>query len=85
MKKTILIVEDEAGIARFTQQLLEKEGFVCQVCRDGATAVRYFFGDDRVVDTHVARLRKKIEQDPTHPLFIKTVVGTGYKFEDATE
>ncbi|HEY9876674.1 MAG TPA: response regulator transcription factor [Candidatus Obscuribacterales bacterium] len=43
-----------------------------------------FFGDERVVDTHVARLRKKIEPDPTNPTFIKTVVGVGYKFEDAS-
>ena len=43
-----------------------------------------FFGDERVVDTHIARLRKKIEPDPAHPQFIKTVVGTGYKFEDVT-
>ena len=42
-----------------------------------------FFGDERVVDTHVARLRKKIELDPATPTFIKTVVGVGYKFEDA--
>lgn len=42
-----------------------------------------FFGDERVVDTHVARLRKKIEKDQAHPTFIKTVVGVGYKFEDA--
>jgi two-component system OmpR family response regulator len=42
-----------------------------------------FFGDERVVDTHVARLRKKIELDQAHPSFIKTVVGVGYKFEDA--
>ncbi len=42
-----------------------------------------FFGDERVVDTHVARLRKKIEPDPANPSFIKTVVGVGYKFEDA--
>lgn len=42
-----------------------------------------FFGDERVVDTHIARLRKKIELDPANPTFIKTVVGVGYKFEDA--
>ncbi|MBD1923562.1 response regulator transcription factor [Microcoleus sp. FACHB-831] len=41
-----------------------------------------FFGDERVVDTHVARLRKKIEPDPANPTFIKTVIGVGYKFED---
>lgn len=42
-----------------------------------------FFGDERVVDTHVARLRKKIEPDPANPTFIKTVIGVGYKFEDS--
>lgn len=42
-----------------------------------------FFGDERVVDTHVARLRKKVEPDPANPSFIKTVTGVGYKFEDA--
>lgn len=41
-----------------------------------------FFGDERVVDTHVARLRKKIEPDPANPTFVKTVIGVGYKFED---
>jgi DNA-binding response OmpR family regulator len=41
-----------------------------------------FYGDERVVDTHVARLRKKIEKDAANPTFIKTVVGVGYKFED---
>lgn len=41
-----------------------------------------FFGDERVVDTHIARLRKKIEPDPSNPTFVKTVIGVGYKFED---
>jgi two-component system, OmpR family, alkaline phosphatase synthesis response regulator PhoP len=43
-----------------------------------------FFGDERVVDTHVARLRKKIELDVSNPTFVKTVIGVGYKFEDVT-
>ena len=42
-----------------------------------------FFGDERVVDTHIARLRKKIEPNPAQPQFIKTVVGVGYRFEDS--
>jgi two-component system OmpR family response regulator len=41
-----------------------------------------FFGDERVVDTHIARLRKKIEPDPSNPTFVKTVIGVGYKFDD---
>ncbi len=41
-----------------------------------------FYGDERVVDTHIARLRKKIEPDPANPTFVKTVIGAGYKFED---
>ena len=41
-----------------------------------------FFGDERVVDAHIARLRKKIEPNPSQPTFIKTVVGVGYRFED---
>jgi DNA-binding response OmpR family regulator len=41
-----------------------------------------FFGDDRVVDTHIRRLRKKIEPDTANPTFVKTVMGVGYKFED---
>lgn len=43
-----------------------------------------FFGDERVVDTHIARLRKKVEPDPASPMFVKTVIGVGYKFEDET-
>lgn len=41
-----------------------------------------FFGDERVVDTHIARLRKKVEPDSSQPAFIKTVTGVGYRFED---
>ncbi|MGD1940253.1 MAG: DNA-binding response regulator, partial [Leptolyngbyaceae cyanobacterium] len=41
-----------------------------------------FYGDERIVDAHVARLRKKVEPDQAQPTFIKTVIGVGYKFED---
>ncbi len=41
-----------------------------------------YYGDDRVVDVHIGRLRKKIEDDPTDPTLIATVWGAGYRFED---
>ncbi|MEK6535927.1 MAG: helix-turn-helix domain-containing protein, partial [Actinomycetota bacterium] len=37
--------------------------------------------DPRVVDVHVAKLRKKIEDDPARPEYIQTVRGVGYKLE----
>jgi two-component system OmpR family response regulator len=41
-----------------------------------------FFGDERAVDNHIARLRKKIEENPAQPQYLVTVVGVGYKFVD---
>ncbi len=37
-------------------------------------------GVDRSVDSHIKNLRKKIEPDPTDPIYIQTVYGYGYKF-----
>jgi len=37
-------------------------------------------GDSRTLDTHVKRLRKKIELDPSAPRHIVTVRGIGYRF-----
>jgi DNA-binding response OmpR family regulator len=38
-----------------------------------------YFGDSRLVDVHVRRLRGKIEDDPSDPRIIQTVRGLGYK------
>ncbi len=38
-----------------------------------------YFGDDRLVDTHIGRLRAKVERDPSKPELILTVRGAGYK------
>ena len=35
---------------------------------------------DRSIDVRVTRLRHKIEDDPAHPQFVKTVWGVGYQF-----
>lgn len=39
-----------------------------------------FEGYDRVIDTHIKNLRKKIEDDPKSPVYVRTVRGTGYQF-----
>ena len=36
---------------------------------------------DRVVDTHVANLRKKIEADPANPRYLVSIRGLGYRFD----
>ncbi len=40
-----------------------------------------YFGDGRLVDVHVRRLRTKIETDPGHPRYVVTVRGLGYKLQ----
>jgi two-component system alkaline phosphatase synthesis response regulator PhoP len=39
-----------------------------------------FEGFDRTIDVHILNLRRKLEPDPNHPRYIKTVYGVGYKF-----
>lgn len=39
-----------------------------------------FFGDSKIVDVNIRRLRKKIEDTSSHPNYIETVWGTGYRW-----
>jgi DNA-binding response OmpR family regulator len=40
-----------------------------------------YFGDGRLVDVHVRRLRMKIELDPANPRHVVTVRGLGYRLQ----
>ncbi|MCF6746624.1 response regulator transcription factor [Blastococcus sp. KM273128] len=40
-----------------------------------------FFGDERIVDVHVRRLRTKVERDPGNPRLVVTVRGLGYRLD----
>ena len=38
-------------------------------------------GDNATVAVHINRVREKIEPDPSHPRYIQTVWGAGYRFK----
>lgn len=42
---------------------------------------RGFYGDERIVDVHLRRLRTKIERDPAEPRIVVTVRGLGYRLD----
>ncbi len=62
----VLVREPERVFSR--AQLIEK-------------ALGYDFDSfDRTIDVHILNLRRKLEPDPNHPRYIKTIYGAGYKF-----
>ncbi|WP_309112666.1 response regulator transcription factor [Saccharothrix sp.] len=40
-----------------------------------------YFGDTRLLDVHIRRLRRKVEPDPDNPALVLTVRGVGYRTE----
>lgn len=41
-----------------------------------------YFGDDKIVDVNIRRIRMKIEDEPSNPKYITTIWGYGYKWND---
>ena len=39
------------------------------------------FASDRIVDNHIANLRKKIEPEPANPVYLRNLRGLGYRFD----
>jgi DNA-binding response OmpR family regulator len=37
---------------------------------------------ERTIDAHIKTIRKLVEDDPQNPKYIKTIVGTGYKYNE---
>lgn len=44
-----------------------------------------YFGDLKVVDVNIRRIRKKIEKDPAKPIYLKTVWGYGYRWDESEQ
>jgi DNA-binding response OmpR family regulator len=45
-----------------------------------AARLGVYHGVERTVDVHIHNLRHKLEPDPAHPRYIRTVFGAGYRF-----
>ena len=41
-----------------------------------------YFGDYNIVMSHIRNIREKIEDNPSKPVYIQTVWGVGYKFNN---
>lgn len=64
------------ALARYPDRVYSRADLLDRLEDDGV----YVEGYERVIDTHIKNLRKKIEQDSKSPDFIVTVFGMGYKF-----
>lgn len=62
-------------LASVPGQVLSRSSLLAKVWDHG------FFGDERLVDVHIRRLRTKIEVDPGRPLLVVTVRGLGYRLD----
>lgn len=65
-----------ASFLQHPNQILSKETLFERVWGED------FFGADNTLMVHIRRLREKIEDNPSKPIFITTVKGLGYKFSD---
>lgn len=70
--KILKVLVANVGIVLSREQIIEK------------TFGIQFDGFDRTIDTHIKNIRQKIEDDPKKPVYIKTVYGMGYKFEEGS-
>jgi DNA-binding response OmpR family regulator len=41
-----------------------------------------FYGDERALDVYIRMIRKKIEPDPSRPMYLHTVRGVGYRLAE---
>ena len=44
-----------------------------------------YFGDYNIVMSHIRNIREKIEDNPSKPVYIQTVWGVGYRFNQALQ
>lgn len=40
-----------------------------------------YFGDSKIIDVNIRRIRAKIEDNPSEPKYIETIWGMGYRWK----
>ena len=76
-KKEVRLTPKEFDILEL---LVRNKGIVLSVSKIyEAVWKEDFFKSDNTVMVHITKIREKIEEDPKHPIYIKTVWGVGYK------
>ena len=91
-----LVLEPQAGVLRRGQDVihltLTEFRLLCELADHAGMVLSRrtllervwdhgYFGDERIVDVHVRRLRTKIENDPARPELLVTVRGLGYRLD----
>ena len=77
LKKNNEIIYLTEGENKLLLKLINKKNEI--VLREELADIDYNESDLRKVDVQITRLRQKIEDNPKHPHFIKTIRGKGYK------
>lgn len=67
------------------EYLIKNEGKPLSPDRIYSDVWKNQFGDITAVAVYIQRLRKKIEEDPANPLYLKTAFGQGYTFEKGSK
>jgi len=81
-KKEFSVTPRELALLRY---FLEHDGEVVErfILLDEIWGIRYL-GTTRTLDQHIAKLRRKIEDNASSPRFIQTVHGVGYRFRSGS-
>jgi len=87
-KRKVMVGGEEVALTVYEYKILEALAHAPGIALSREQLIQriYAYEDvsvvDRVIDVHVGNLRAKIEEDPSHPRYIITVRGIGYKFAE---
>ena len=81
------VIESGPFTLNLKSRTVTKNGKLIDLTLDCASILNHiwgdgYFGDDKIVDVNIRRIRMKIEEEPSKPQYITTIWGYGYKWND---